>query len=460
MQMQMVISSIHTYLNRTHDTATLAFYRLAFGLMMLFSILRFWSYGWIETLYIQPKYHFTYYGFEWVKPLGIYTYGIFFICAVSAFFVAIGFKYRLAIITFFISFTYIELMDKTTYLNHYYFISVVSFILIFLPAHASFSADVYLNREKNQIKIPQWNIDLLKLMLGIVYFYAGLVKLNSDWLLEAQPLKTWLPMSSGLPVIGPLLLEDKMHYLMSWTGALYDLSIPFLLINKKTRKFAFVLVVIFHVFTKMLFPIGVFPYVMIVSTLIYFSSDFHHKVLCFICRFLKINTEKFDRIPEQIHPLVNTDRIKLVVLTLFMGFQLLFPFRYLLYPGELFWTEEGFRFSWRVMLMEKSGYAQFKVVDSKTGKTDFVNNADFLTPFQVKQMSFQPDFILEYAHILKKYYENSGYINPQVYVESYVALNGRLSQPFINPKVDLAKEKESFKHKDWILPLKDEIKGL
>ncbi len=68
--------------------------------------------------------------------------------------------------------------------------------------------------------------------------------------------------------------------------------------------------------------------------------------------------------------------------------QLLFPWRYLLYPEELFWTEEGYRFSWRVMLMEKAGYAEFKVVDSKTGKRFYVDNSDFLSPFQEKQMAF------------------------------------------------------------------------
>ena len=116
------------YLNQNTKSETLAFYRLAFGLMMLFSIIRFLSYGWVEKFYINPIFHFTYYGFDWVKPLGNFTYILFLIAALSAFFVAIGYKYRFFIILFFLSFTYIELMDKTTYLNHYYFISVVSFL--------------------------------------------------------------------------------------------------------------------------------------------------------------------------------------------------------------------------------------------------------------------------------------------------------------------------------------------
>jgi hypothetical protein len=142
------------------------------------------------------------------------------------------------------------------------------------------------------------------------------------------------------------------------------------------------------------------------------------------------------------------------VIFTFFTIQLLFPFRYLAYPGELFWTEQGYRFSWRVMLMEKMGSTTFKIVDGETGSNFYVKNSDFLTPLQEKQMSFQPDFILEYAHYLGDTFTKDGHKNVQVFVESYVALNGRLSQLYIDKKVDLYQEKESFQHKNWILPLK------
>ena len=89
-----------------------------------------------------------------------------------------------------------------------------------------------------------------------------------------------------------------------------------------------------------------------------------------------------------------------------------------------------------------------------------MDNAEFLNAFQEKQMAFQPDFILEYAHYLAKVYESRGVEAPEVYVESYVALNGRSSAPFVDPTVNLAQIKPSLKHKNWLLPFKDEIKGL
>ena len=454
-----MIQKLKIYFNSYTSTATLAFYRLAFGLMMLFSLIRFWALGWIEKLYILPTNRFTYYGFEWIPRLGNYTYLLFLITAIAAFCVAIGYKYRIAIITFFLCFTYIELLDKTTYLNHYYFISIVSFVLIFLPANAYFSVDAKQNPKIRFQYVPKWNVDILKILIAIVYFYAGLFKLNSDWLIEAMPLKIWLPTNTELPFIKTLLNQNWVHYAFSWTGMIYDLAIPFLLLYKPTRKFAFVLVVLFHVLTRMLFPIGVFPFVMIVSSLVFFEPSFHENVLKKIASFFKINFERFNN-ALQFESSKLISKVTKGILILFIVFQLVFPFRYMLYPNELFWTEEGFRFSWRVMLMEKAGYIQFKVVDAKTQKEIRVNNAQFLTAFQEKQMAFQPDFILEYAHILKDYYEKQGVKNPQIYVESYVALNGRLSQNYIDPNVNLANEKESFKPKNWILPFNDEIKGL
>ena len=451
--------NLNTYLTKTTSAAPLAVFRIGFGIMMCYGMVRYWLKGWIETVYITPKYHFKYYGFEWVKTLGDYTYILFFICGIAALLVAIGYKYKYAIIAFFLSFTYIELIEKTTYLNHYYFISILSFLMIFLPAERYFSIDAY-KQKKQYATVPNWTIDSIKLLLSIVYVYAGLAKLNSDWLLKAMPLKIWLPSKYDLPLIGETLMQQNwFHYAMSWSGMLYDLLIPFFLLYRKTRVVAFVFVVIFHVFTRVLFPIGMFPFVMIVSALIFFDSGFHQKII----EYIKKGWSKFSIVkPIETLPFYTTKykRIILPMLALFFVLQLTIPFRYLLYPNELFWTEEGYRFSWRVMLMEKMGYANFKVVNGETGDFFYVDNTDFLTPLQEKQMSFQPDFILEYAQYLGDHFTAQGHEDVEVYVKSFVALNGRLSQPFINEDVNLYAEKESFKPKHWILPFNDEIKGL
>ena len=451
-----MIDKFSGYFKKESLPYPLALYRIGFGILVMFSLARFALNGWIESLYLEPDFHFSYYGFSWVKPIGIYTYLVFLICFSSALFVSIGYKYRFAIITLFLSFTYIELMDKTTYLNHYYLISCISFLMIFLPCASFFAVD-----SKKNIKVPKWTIDSLKFLIVIVYIYAGLAKINSDWLLHAQPLKIWLRAKYTIPIIGETLLQkDFSYYLFSWGGMIYDCIIPFLLLYKRTRYFAFFMVLVFHIMTRILFPpIGMFPYIMIFSCIIFFDNGVHKKVLDFIRSILKLkvkNDNKFDSHSSRIIK----HRFILPILSLFFILQIIFPLRSIFYPGELLWTEQGYRFSWRVMLIEKAGYTTFKVVDNSSNKFQLVDNMEFLTPFQEKQMSFQPDMILEYAHYLGATFEKRGFKDVSVYADSYVTLNGRPSKRFIDPKVDLLKQKNDLKHKTWIIPLKDDIKSL
>ncbi|MBB6460777.1 HTTM domain-containing protein [Flammeovirga kamogawensis] len=444
---------IKDYINKQVSIAPLVVFRIIFGIMMASSAIRFWANGWIDTQFIQPTHFFHYYGFSWVTPLdstGMYV--VFSVMILSALAIAFGAFYRFSALVYFLTFTYVELLDVTNYLNHYYFVSLMAFIMIFLPAHRRFSYDVYRNPETFRSTVSAWTIDAIKLQLSIVYFYAGIAKLNTDWLFNAQPLRLWLASRTDLFLIGPLLKYTWVAFVFSWVGCVYDLVIPFFLVNKKTRIYAYIAVVVFHVVTSILFPIGMFPYIMILSTLIFFSSDFHEKIIIALGRFfssenlaIEVKRGRINSIPQQL--------IRLGF-ALFFIFQLIFPFRYAFYKDNLFWTEQGFRFSWRVMLIEKSGSATFYVVNPDTNRKIEINNSDYLTPLQEKMMATQPDLILQYAQIIKEAFEKKGFENPAVYVDAYVTLNGRSSQQYIDPSVDLTKLKDTFASKNWILPFK------
>lgn len=402
--------------------------------------------GWISELYILPKFHFSYYGFEWVKTLpGNGMYVLFALLLVAALFITFGLFYRLAAVVFFLLFTYVELIDKTAYLNHYYFVSLISFLLIFMPANRRLSLDVAWLKIKPSSTVPAWTINILKFQLFVVYFYAGAAKLNTDWLIHALPLKIWLPAKSHLPVIGWFLKYEVTAYVFSWAGAIYDLTVPFLLLNKKARGFAFLAVVIFHALTSILFPIGMFPYIMTLSVLIFFSASFHERILR--------GLEKISGAPNDLaHTRWTVGKPIGYLLVFFCLVQVLFPWRFALYPGHLFWTEQGYRFSWRVMLMEKMGSTTFRVTDGESHKSALVANYDYLTPLQEREMSAQPDMILQFAHFLADEYRKQGFRSPEVTVQSMVTLNGSRSQPFIDPTVNLAAIRENWQHKTWILP--------
>ncbi len=423
-------------------------FRVLFGFIMAVSLTRFFLKGWITELYVKPTYFFTFLGFDWVKPLGsIGMHLIFLVAFLGAIGIMLGLFYRLSTVLFFTSFTYIELIDKTNYLNHYYFVSLIAFLLILVPAHRAFSLDILRRPGLAVEQVPVWTINIFKAQLAIVYLFAGLAKLNADWLWEAMPLKLWLPSLSHLPIIGKFLNYEWTAFLFSWSGAVYDLTIAFFLLFAPTRKWAYLAVVAFHLMTAFLFQIGMFPYIMIFCTLIFFSAEWHQKRVDTLKRYLSWKPVEYrvwtgSRMPPVIAGLS----------IIYFVVQLIVPLRSSVYPGSVFWTEQGYRFSWRVMLMEKAGYTQFIVKDKNDEKSEWVNNYDYLTPQQEKMMSTQPDMILQFAHFLAAAYRAKGFNQPKVFCDSHVTFNGRQSRRFLDSSVDLAAQPRNFISKPWILP--------
>jgi len=431
--------------------APLVVFRIIFGLMMFVSTLRFWGNGWIDALYVKPIHFFNYYGFEWVKPLSeLGMYMVFLLLLVASLGIALGFFYRLASLLYFLLFTYVELIDVTNYLNHYYFISLIAFLLCILPANRSFSIDARRNPSLQLHTIPKIYLLILKFQIGVVYFFAGIAKINYDWLFQAMPMSIWLQAKAHWPLIGNLFTEKWVAYSTSWIACVFDLLVVFCLLSKRFRVAAYFILVVFHVITGIMFPIGMFPWIMILVTLLFFPPEFHQNIINLIQSKLKIK-----KAPQII---VNSlllqgskKKVLLYFFLLYVSFQILFPFRYLCYPEKLFWTEQGYRFSWRVMLIEKAGSATFFVTDTITGKRGEVDNSQFLTPTQEKMMATQPDLILQYVHILKQEVESRGLINPIINAEVYVTLNGSKSKLFIDPDVNLVELKDGWQPKNWIL---------
>ncbi len=190
------------------DIASLVFFRIAFGTIMAVEVLRYFYHGWIRRYYIDPTYHFSYYGFEWVQPWpGIGMYLHFIALGALAICIAYGFWYRVSTVLFFLGFTYVFLLDQANYLNHFYLIVLISFLMIFIPAHRSFSVDALERPQLRSETAPAWALWVLMAQMAIVYFYGGLAKLNDDWL-RGEPIRTWLASRMDFPVIGPLFAEE------------------------------------------------------------------------------------------------------------------------------------------------------------------------------------------------------------------------------------------------------------
>jgi hypothetical protein len=454
-QPRSALRRLGNFLEAPVSAAPLAGFRVLFGLVMLASTIRFWANGWIEAQFLAPDYHFSYYGFGWVQSLGEPgMYVLFGVIALSALLIALGFLTRLSAIAFFLCFTYVELIDKTFYLNHYYFISLAAFLLCWVPAGRYFALDTLLWPQHRRACVPRWSVGIFRLQLGLLYFFAGAAKLNADWLLRAQPMRVWLPATSDLPLLGPWLDELWVAYAMSWAGALYDLTIAFFLIQHRTRPWAYLAVLAFHTMTAILFPrIGMFPYVMIAITLIFFSGPWHERQIARLRRLLPWRRPTLGpgstwQLGAPVRPMV------LGLLGLFFLWQLVWPMRYMLYEGNMFWTEHGYRFSWRVMLKQKTGTVLYNVKAPATGHSGIIYPSDYLSRAQVHEMGSRPGMVLQFAHFLEDTLQAQGYEHPQIRAECFAALNGRGSQYLIDPTVDLTQQPRGFGPKPWIEPLR------
>ncbi len=433
-------------LYRDVDGASLAAFRIAFGLLMFAGTVRFMWTGWIRTQYVEPAFFFKYPGFEFVRAWP--EWGMYLHCAVVALLalcIAAGLFYRASAVLFAIAFAWIQLIDVTNYLNHYYFVVLLAATLALVPANRLWSLDAWRTPAIARQTTPAWAIYLLRFQVGIVYFNAGLAKLGTDWLIHAQPLGIWTSSRSDLPVIGPLLALPWVPHFMSWAGFLYDTTIVLWLSLRRTRPWAYATVLVFHLLTHVLFNIGMFPVIMVTAALVFFPPEWPH-------RFLR-NAPSTPRASFAFVRALNpARRVALTVAVVWCAFQILIPLRHWAYPGEVLWNEEGMRFSWKVMVREKNGSVTYHVRDPGTGRQWQVSPTDYLLPRQANEMSGQPDLILQLARHIEQDFRHRGFEEVEVRAEALVSLNGRRPRPMIDPTVDLTRVELGLAPAAWILP--------
>lgn len=418
-----MVTELRARLGENVDGAGLIAFRVFMGLLWAFAALRFVAWGWVDELLLRPTWHFAWVDFAVVPPAPI-LYGLFGVQVLAGICVACGVGYRPAVAAFLLAFGYVELLDVTLYLNHYVLVTILAATMLVLPLHRS-------AREPQ----PAWGVWLLRIEVGLVYLWAGFCKLNADWLLRAEPLHTWLRGRSDLPVVGPWLALPETAFVMSWGGAAYDLLIPLLLLASRTRAPAYLLVIGFHLVTWWLFPIGIFPWLMIGATTVFFPPSWPRTLL--------------RRAPVQVPTGRPVSSAGLAVWVAAVAVLALFPARFVLYGRDVNWTEAGFRFAWRVMLIEKTGLVEYRVVERSTHRVWVVRPGDELTPLQHEQMRTQPDLIAQYARHLADRFRTRGH-DVAVYADAWASLNGRASQRLIRPDVDLSSGAPG---QDWIVAL-------
>ena len=419
------------------DAASIGIFRVFFGAIMLWQCYRYFANDWINLFYIDTTFLFKYYGFSWIQPLpGNGMYWVFSWLALNSFLVMIGYYYRLAIFSLLVSFGYIFLLDEARYLNHFYLVLLLAFLMCFISADRAYSVDA--SRKKLPCVVPYWNLLILIIIMEIMLIYAGVVKIQQDWL-NGVPLSLWLSARTDTPFIGGILDQRWVHLLASYLSIVIHLLGAPLLLFKKTRVWMFVAYAMFHGLNSIFFNIGIFPMLTIAATSLFLNPSWPRRFFA---------TRLFQPVVFYSNAFYKTAR---AILGVFFVVQLLLPVRHFFYPGNVLWTDEGHKFAWRMKLREKNGIAAFYIRDPATGRQWTVDNSEYLLPRQIAKVATRPDLALQYAHFLAKRWQQVESVqNPDVRAWIAVSLNGRPPALLINPTINLNLVERGFMPADWI----------
>jgi len=276
---QLSIDGVVDQVHRKIDNSSVTFFRVAWGAIIVVWAWDYLTIGRVTRLYIEPAYHFTYLGFDWVRPWpGIGMYLHFWALLFLGLAIAAGVFYRVASVLFAIGMTYVFLLDQTNYQNHYYLILLFAWCSVLLPLNRNFSWDAYRNPAIASQTVPAWVLWCIRLHVGVPYFYGGLAKLTPDWLL-GEPMRTTMLSMADWPIFGTFFAMSWAGLAMSWLGLLFDLAIVPLLLYRRTRLLAYMSALVFHLSNAVIFDIHIFPWFMILATTIFFEPNWPRRLL-------------------------------------------------------------------------------------------------------------------------------------------------------------------------------------
>ncbi|MCA9112752.1 MAG: HTTM domain-containing protein, partial [Planctomycetaceae bacterium] len=387
----------------------------------------------------------------WVEALdGNGMVQVYVLMAFAAIGVGLGLFYRLSALVLFLTYTYTFLAEEAMYLDRYYLMSLITFLLVLIPANRSFSLDAAIFPEKASSFIPNWCRWVLMFVVALPSVYGGIAKLNSDWL-HGMPVGAWISMKSDLPVIGPMLTERWAAWVVSYVGLLVDFCIVPLLMWRKTRLIAYVAVALFYGMNSLLFSMDLYPWMMILLTTIFFDPNWPRKLLK---RPLPRSLDSLTLAPRTL-----TQRLTIGIVGVFVIWQLVFPFRHFVYAGNPSWTEEGQLFAWRMMLRRKEVFARFYATDGMTGTVVEIPYDMMLTERQIADVAISPERIVEVVPFFEERAIRTGMKQVEIRAVVIASLNGRKPQLLIDPDLDLLTVKRTWGHQPWIKPLTEPFRS-
>ncbi|ELT96478.1 hypothetical protein CAPTEDRAFT_169440 [Capitella teleta] len=474
--------SFQRLLHRPTDPSSLGVLRILYGLLMVMDIpqergMSHADYKWGD----EDECRFPL--FDFLSPLPIaWMYVVYLIMWMGALGIMLGLMFRVSCLMFACSYWYVFLLDKTVWNNHSYLYGLCSLLLLFSDANRYWSLDGLWHRHKRNAHVPLWNYTLFRSQFFLVYFIAGLKKLDADWVTGYSMQKL-----SEHWVFDPftwLLSNDLVDLWVVHRGGLaIDLFIGYILFFDKTRIIGIIFGGSFHLMNSQIFSIGMFPWMMLATMPIFCHVDWPRRLFSAFpqclervlplsgqpqknphCLYSKEEVKPDDESsPTQSSPAESSravrsqpsfyHRMASIGCVLYLATQCFLPYSHFVTKGYNNWTNGLYGYSWDMMVHSWSTqHIRITYVDKDSGKEGYLN-PDAWTRGG-KRWCAHADMVKQYARCIEQRLKNFNITRTELYFDVWRSLNDRFQQRMFDPTVDiLTADWHPFKATPWLKPL-------
>ncbi|KAM7369066.1 hypothetical protein PAMP_013365 [Pampus punctatissimus] len=466
--------SLVALLNRPTDPASLGIFRCLFGLLMAIDVTQERGLSHLDYKYLDgaPMCRFPLFNFLQPLPLD-WMYLVYLVMFLGALGIMLGCFYRLSCLMFISTYWYIFFLDKTAWNNHSYLYGLIGFQLTLMDGNRYWSVDGLRRPTIRNAHVPLWNYTLLRIQIFIVYFIAGIKKLDADWV-EGYSMSYlahhWL--FDPFKVILPVELVSLL--VVHGGGLILDLTAGYLLFFDATRQYAFFFVSYFHCMNSQLFSIGMFSYTMLATSPLFCYPDWPRRFFAHFPRFLRAvlpltspdpqpstscvynETRSTGTERQETPPVARPSKLRLkhklraIFTILYIIEQLFLPYSHFITKGYNNWTNGLYGYSWDMMVHSRSHqHVKITYKDGKTGEIGYLNPGVFT---QSRRWKDHGDMLKQYASCLNQFLPRYNISDPEIYFDIWSECFPSLR--IFDPRVDIVKADWSpFQTNTWLMPL-------
>nr|XP_020636020.1 vitamin K-dependent gamma-carboxylase [Pogona vitticeps] len=407
--------------------------------------------------------------FNFLEPLPLdWMYLVYMVMLLGALGIMLGCFYRLSCLLFLLPYWYVFFLDKTTWNNHSYLYGLLGFQFLVINANRYWSIDGLRNPRKRNAHVPLWNYTVLRMQIFIVYFIAGIKKLDADWVggySMGSLARHWLFSPFRL-----VMSEEMTNLLVVHGGGLVlDLTAGFLLFFDATRPVALFFVSYFHCMNSQLFSIGMFSYTMLATSPLFCYPDWPRRLIarmpaCFQgllpladppqpsqeCVYGEAGRE--ERPGRASRKLGLRQKLGALFTVVYVLEQFFLPYSHFITQGYNNWTNGLYGYSWDMMVHSRSHqHVKITYRDGLTGEIGYLNPGVFT---QSRRWKDHADMLKQYATCLSHLLKNYNVSEPEIYFDIWVSINDRFQQRLFDPQVDIVQAEWSpFRKTAWLKPL-------